>query len=335
MTRAPSLWEQVDAEGEELDVGAYLERIGLSEAPPVTREGLETLLRAHIAHVPWENLDVYGRKGPATITLDVRQTYAKILRKRGGFCFELNVLFGWLLRQFGFDAKYCLARVWRGTDATKDECHSFVTNVLEEQTAAWDGKHAPPHVMVVVRVDGALYVADVGFGDVPLVPLPLQLDDSPTVVEIPGDYSYELRRKNEGLFCLYRISQGFPGLNGIRSAPGTPEPRLLFDLNLNRPASNFAPGLLRCQTDDDTPTIFRAMLLIVRHELDGTKHVLMNNRLRVTKASTTEESLLDSEAEFFAVLARNFLMTALLDDDEERARVQPALDKVLAAPPRV
>jgi arylamine N-acetyltransferase len=44
-------------------VARYLARIALSEAPPVDICGLEILQRAHLTAVPFENLDVYARRG--------------------------------------------------------------------------------------------------------------------------------------------------------------------------------------------------------------------------------------------------------------------------------
>ena len=41
-----------------MDIDAYLGRIGLTDRPPPTLEGLRALHRAHLAAIPYENFDV-------------------------------------------------------------------------------------------------------------------------------------------------------------------------------------------------------------------------------------------------------------------------------------
>ena len=103
----------------ELDVDAYLERIGTSRSEVGRRDRatLDLLIRRHLDHVPFENLDVING---VRVDLDARRVYEKIVeRRRGGFCFEVNLVFGWLLLKLGFDARYGLARVWRPSDETR------------------------------------------------------------------------------------------------------------------------------------------------------------------------------------------------------------------------
>ena len=78
----------------------YLSRIGLKESSlPPTAQTLETLQRAHLYAVPYDNLDILAGKpiAPAREAL-----YEKIVTRRpGGHCFELNGLFRLLLRPLG------------------------------------------------------------------------------------------------------------------------------------------------------------------------------------------------------------------------------------------
>jgi arylamine N-acetyltransferase len=78
-----------------VDVGAYLERIGLTRPPTPTLDGLAELGLAHLCAVPFENLDIAAGR---PLSLDPDALYDKIVvRRRGGFCYELNGLFGQLL----------------------------------------------------------------------------------------------------------------------------------------------------------------------------------------------------------------------------------------------
>ena len=123
------------------DIAAYLKRIGLSEAPPRLLDGLNALIWAHQTHVPFEDLNTSWLRLP--VSLEIPALYDKVvLRRRGGYCYELNALFTRLLLDLGFDARSVFCRVVRGRD------------------------FLPPcaHRAVVVALEGRLYFCDVGFG---------------------------------------------------------------------------------------------------------------------------------------------------------------------------
>jgi N-hydroxyarylamine O-acetyltransferase len=85
----------------------YLARLGLVREPP----GPEALARLHVRHlqrVPFENLDIW--RG-VSIVLDEERLVAKVLRGRGGFCYELNCAFAWLLRALGYQVTLLAASV--------------------------------------------------------------------------------------------------------------------------------------------------------------------------------------------------------------------------------
>ena len=89
-------------------VAAYLERLGVS-SPSVDRDGLVRLHEAHLHTIPFENLSVAWRE---PIPLDEVAAVRKLVeRGRGGFCYELNGAFAWLLRELGFTVDYLEARV--------------------------------------------------------------------------------------------------------------------------------------------------------------------------------------------------------------------------------
>ena len=74
---------------------AYLHPLGVTDHPEPTLATLRTLQNAHQCTVPFENFDVYLRR---SIDLSVESIYDKIVRRRrGGYCFELNTLYGALL----------------------------------------------------------------------------------------------------------------------------------------------------------------------------------------------------------------------------------------------
>jgi N-hydroxyarylamine O-acetyltransferase len=139
-------------------VSDYLKRISVDVAGRApTLELLTELQTAHLIAIPFENLDVFHRRG---VTTDTQHSLAKIVTRRGGgWCFELNGAFGWLLSELGYQVDYVSCRV-DGPDG-------------------W----GPPldHCALVVHLDGQRYFVDVGFGDCCMIPVPLTDGEHPGV----------------------------------------------------------------------------------------------------------------------------------------------------------
>ena len=131
-----------------MEIDAYLKRIGYRGSREPSAEVLTQLHRAHMLAVPFENLDIPLSQ---PIVLSLPSLFDKIVRRRrGGFCYELNGLFGWLLEQIGFEVVMLSARVFDGA----------------RQGPEFD------HLVLLVEVEGS-FIADVGFGDSFLEPLRL------------------------------------------------------------------------------------------------------------------------------------------------------------------
>jgi len=131
-------------------ITTYLQRLGYHGTPRADYNTLCDLQRLHLQAVPYENLDIM-RGIPLSLAID--DLYEKIvLRRRGGYCFELNALFAWLLRNLGFAVTDYMARFLR------DE-----TEIPMRR-----------HRVLGVHCGGGEYLCDVGVGGViPRVPLPL------------------------------------------------------------------------------------------------------------------------------------------------------------------
>lgn len=137
---------------EKVNLNAYFERIGFAGSIAPTLQTLEQLHALHPAVIPFENLSPLMGE---TVLLDQQSLERKLLTdKRGGFCFEHNFLFMRILADLDYEVRPLLARVtWTNTDA-----------VL-----------APPsHMLLLVDIKGANYIADVGFGGLSLT-APLRL----------------------------------------------------------------------------------------------------------------------------------------------------------------
>lgn len=146
-------------------IDRYLARIGLETAPGLNLAGLARLQAAHLSSVPFENLDVHAGTGVRT---DTDWSLPKIVeRDRGGWCFENNGAFGWLLRELGFDVTYTGAYVLLEPPDYEHMCH----------------------LCLIVELDQP-YLVDVGFGDSFIGPLPIdgqRIDDGNAIHSVVFD----------------------------------------------------------------------------------------------------------------------------------------------------
>ncbi len=173
-------------------VAAYLNRIGYDGPAEPTSDVLFALQRRHLLTVPYENMDILaGRR----LSLQIDDLFDKIVtRGRGGYCFEVNALFGWLLEQIGFPVEHFFGRFVRGETQLPMRRH---------------------HVLVA-SAEGRRYVCDVGVGiAIPRTPLRLapgmEQDQSPFGVyklEIAKDLGWVVySREHERWEWLYSFTE--------------------------------------------------------------------------------------------------------------------------------
>ncbi|TVL91439.1 arylamine N-acetyltransferase [Streptomyces sp. SAJ15] len=128
------------------DLDAYLARIGWSGERRATAETLRSLQRAHLVHIPFENIQAFLGGAPSLALPDLE---AKLVRgNRGGYCYEHNTLFAAVLEAFGFTVTRLTARVLVGArpGETRPRTHKLLLVTVTE------GDERGP------------FVADVGFG---------------------------------------------------------------------------------------------------------------------------------------------------------------------------
>jgi N-hydroxyarylamine O-acetyltransferase len=149
----------LDSEGRELSTEGYLARLGIPRDEPVSpdRPTLERLQRAHVLTVPFETFsiggDPFGDRDGGGVSLSLPTLYEKTVdERRGGFCFELNGLFGWLLSELGFDVTRLAGRMVQAIEVPAN------------------------HHPLLVRLDRP-YVVDVGMGS-PMLRSPIALGES-------------------------------------------------------------------------------------------------------------------------------------------------------------
>ncbi|WP_300609018.1 arylamine N-acetyltransferase [Trebonia sp.] len=164
-----------------LDLDGYLARIGYTGPGEPSESTLAALHRAHLASIPFENLDIMlGRP----VVVDLESIQAKLVdARRGGYCYEHGQLFGAALERLGFDVERLLARV------------------------VPDGEPMRPrtHLTLRVRTGSRAWLADVGFGSSPPGPLELRGPRSGGPQELDGWVYEVVRDDGDGTWKLREL----------------------------------------------------------------------------------------------------------------------------------
>ena len=244
-----------------MDIQAYLDRVGFQGAPRPDLATLRALHRGHALSISYENLDVQlGRP----LTTDPGAAFDKIVHgRRGGWCYEMNGVLGAVLSEIGFKVTRLAGgvhRAVRGDDAVGN------------------------HLVLLVDLDGAPWIADVGFGDGPRDPYPLV--EGPIVSD---GYDYRLERLDPAWWRLHNSPSG-----------GAPN----FDFTV-QPAD---PARLEamCQTLQTAPTSIFVMTAIAQRHLGDEIRLLRGRAFRRRTTAGHTDSLIDSAPDFVALLKREF-----------------------------
>lgn len=131
-------------------LSAYLDRIGLDRVP-VTPDGLLALQRAQLRAIPFESIDPYLGRTPAT---DMDAIFAKLVTGgRGGYCFELNALLAAAMEALGFPLRRSLARVRKGLPRGGPRSHLMMQCELDGRRYLVDAGYGGPGALVPLRID--------------------------------------------------------------------------------------------------------------------------------------------------------------------------------------
>jgi N-hydroxyarylamine O-acetyltransferase len=170
------------------NIDAWFERIGFAGSIAPSLETLGQLVQAHVAAIPFENLDpLMG----APVRLELANLQQKLLfDRRGGYCLEHNLLTKAMLEELDYEVRIHPAVVLWG---------------LEEPVEA-----PATHVVLTVEVGGSRYLVDTGFGrQTPSAPLRLRADvEQPTphepyrLTEADGTWRVEVKIGDEWRACF-------------------------------------------------------------------------------------------------------------------------------------
>ncbi len=239
------------------DLKRYLQRVGIAETP--TEASAETLGRLQFAqarHIPFENMDPLTGKIP---DLAPDALWRKLVEdRRGGYCFEVNALFGMALSALGFKAMPIMARVRNGAPRGGPRSHRCF----------------------IVTISDRKYLADCGFGGgAPFTPV--QLDQSGPQ-EIMGE-TYRVRRDEETREEVLerQAPEGWYGLYGFERSPA-------FEPDFE--AANFVTARW-----DKAP--FPHNLMMARVTENG-RNTLFNRALKITAKGETDARRIETFEDF-------------------------------------
>jgi N-hydroxyarylamine O-acetyltransferase len=249
-----------------MDTLVYLARIGYSAPINPDAQTLRGLHHAHMFSVPFENLDI-GLRRPIRLTEEA--LWGKIiLQKRGGFCYELNGMFAWLLKQLGFDVTYLNARVYnRQGQLGIDFDHLALLVGIPKQSGRW--------------------LVDVGFGDSFNEPLDFEERDE----QIQGLRAYRLEQAPDG-FVTWQ-----------KNYDGTWERHYFFDLHPHKFPEAYESACLYHQTSPNSS--FTRGSIISRATPEG-RVSLEDGRLILTQNGERSERPIENKGEYQKLLSLYF-----------------------------
>lgn len=246
----------------DVDIAAYLTRIGHTGPTDPTLETLSALVAAHNRTIPFENLDPLlgipvADLGAAALTDKL------VYRRRGGYCYEHNGLLGYVLEALGFGVERLAGRVvWmRDDDALPAQTHELLAVTLPDA--------------------GERYLVDVGFGG--------QTLSSPIGVRVGVEQAtrhepYRIRESGDGYLLESLIRDEWRPLYLF-----TARPQPLIDLEVGswyvstHPASVFVVGLTAALVTDEARVNMRGRHLTV-HRAGGTERLRFDTAAQVVDA---------------------------------------------------
>ena len=157
----------------------YFDRLGLELPDRIPPDGafLARIFRAHVTHIPYENID-YLNLDKKEITLD--RLYSQVVEKRrGGICYDLNALLSEVLNTLGYEAYPVMA----------DHYRTHMEHTVYRHSS-----------LIVKDCEGTVWLSDVGDSFSEALK-PLRLVDG--VVQYPGNEAYLLKKREDGSWMLY------------------------------------------------------------------------------------------------------------------------------------
>jgi N-hydroxyarylamine O-acetyltransferase len=266
-----------------IDLDAYCQRIGYSGKRTPTRQTLEAIHYRHTQAIAFENLSpLLGHP----VLLDLNSLQQKLVASgRGGYCFEQNGLFHAVLTTLGFRVTRLAARVlW-----------NLPEGMINPRT----------HMVLLVHLEDAPYIADVGFGGLTLTtPIRLTVDSPQATSHEP----FQLLHTEDGYIMQAQVAQRWQSLYWFDLQPQhSPDYEVSNWYVSTHPKSLFVNSLMAAKPDVDCRYALRDHRFVIHH-----------------RHGKTESHQLTTVSELCAVLTDKFQLT--LPDHED---LEPVLQRFI------
>ena len=246
---------------ENFELAAYCQRIGFSGELRADLATIQGLMQQQLRTVAFENLDVLAGK---VISLQPEAIVEKIItRGRGGYCYEVNGLFAMALSALGIAYQWVAAR-----------------------PMFYPVKRPRTHAALIVSVDGAEYLCDLGFGSYGIrAPLRVDVLDTPTTQD---DDTYQLTQDGHDLVLQAYVDGAWLNQYGFTRCPVE--------------WIDFAPANWLNSTHPDA--VFTQKPLVVLFTATGRK-VLFGDSFKVIEDGQVTQQTLE-KAQLADILAQHF-----------------------------
>lgn len=232
------------SDAHKVDIASYFKRIGYSGPRTATLDTLKALQFIHPCTIPFENLSPFlGHP----VGLDWPVLKAKLLRdRRGGYCFEHNLMFMKVLREIGFSVSGLAARVlWGQPD---------------------DAPTPRGHMLLRIELNGRTWLADVGFGGLTQT-APLLLE--PDLIQPTPHERFRVRHKDGYYYVQAEVLGEWRSLYRFDMSEHHDVDYVVTNYYLStNPASHFVTGLIAARAKPGHRYSLSGNRLTV-HSLDG------------------------------------------------------------------
>jgi N-hydroxyarylamine O-acetyltransferase len=247
-----------------MEIEKYFERIEYRDNAVLTAGVLKALQKNHLLRIPFENLDIHYK---VPIELNLESIFEKIvIRRRGGFCYELNSLFHELLNSIGFNVKMISARVF-------DQKQQIFSPEFD-------------HLAIIAKIDSTDYLVDVGFGEFAFSPLNVELN----TIQIDERGSFRIDKYDD---LYYKVAKQV-GKEWV--------PEYMFTLK-KRDLSQFRD---MCHYNQTSSLSHFTQNKFCSLATEKGRVTVTGNKVKITEGDGVTELPLNSEEEFLNALEKYF-----------------------------
>ena len=247
-----------------MEISKYFERIEYRDDAVLTIDQLKDLQKEHLLRIPFENLDIHYK---IPIELNIESIFEKVvIRRRGGFCYELNGLFHELLNSIGFEVKMISARVF-------DQERQIFSPEFD-------------HLAIIVKVESTDYLVDVGFGEFAFSPLKIELN----TIQIDERGSFRIEKYDDSYYKVTKqVSEEFV-------------PEYMFTLK-RRDLDEFRD---MCNYHQRSPLSHFTQNKFCSLATEKGRVTVTGNKIKITEEDRVTEMPVESEEEFLLALEKYF-----------------------------